>query len=1318
MSDKDKKDNPPQTMPNMQNTAYFDLNRNFSIKSDDTSMWEYPLNNGMKLPAGTTVEVINTHLNYPGIVGSAIEINDDIEEEICYGFYNTHGTFNTLTSRKTANIQAGEVPAKENTNGIVQYDCMAHRNTENTTAPLLQGFGAIGGDPSNEITSIEAVLATYTFLNQVPNPTPGVVPYKASNLPLYNHFYTNFDIVNQGEGYTVLSIGVRDRIVGVSIDTPGSGYSPGDYVNFTGGTTSPRTAFAYVYEVTDTGGLKTIYLEQTGENYTSTPTATVVSPGGGTGGAVTAINGRLCDVTTSGSGRGMIIGLAGTFVVPVVVGIIHPGAGYRPGDTITIMDGEISSGVDFFPENLPLTHYAVDEAMQITPRFCNSLDIPSPGILSMNATPNPNAETIYYASCNSASDTIVGELPILRFTMNENPQLLNDNYIDTGKMYAQTPADPMLQALNVTYEIELKEYKYPPETGDPTTPGSNYMSIPQIRYKASQYEERFLNTNTKNPMFLAVMTAAHTVDRVVYIGNCQDDLSCQNTDIDFNIRTKITEGFAGCPPGNIDITGGGTPTPAFARFKISDQGGAGPPVTQPIYSKPQPLKRYFKNTSGVKLGLNVAVVTRGTNGAPGTYNLEPIPGNNLSGTGTGCQVDVTLGYNTTVAPAFCINVTASGSGYRKGERYRIQGQFGDLELIILELAPNPDVISPAGGDFFFLPNSITGGIMDSFSNSLVKPTLLKGVSKDLVGDLRGTTFQPVLNSQRPRFDYLYKNLTNFDSIQGCGGSNDPIGLCEIDENGFLKPVVIKTAIKINKGVYGVNQLASLISDQLTVPTEATGFLNESAVSKFVTVSNYEMSKFTGIENNNANRQVFVAMSVYNTLMGLYRDGETIPDTYKWDNFCFTHYYAFPKNLFPSGKRLRQQGASMRITNRGGTGSLITQDNTILIADNTVIYDQTRDGILAGSTDFQLVYDSTKSIFSLKFLHSAIRSPNYDLFGNAFPQSGQIGAYIKKLPESVNVRGITKEFLEYPGGEYETDEALIKRFENPVTRDTGVMIYNFAFDTATSKQQKTISNTLFARYEDFFTEGATARSVWTETIWARLGFKYEQLNTDLNKEDCQYLFTDSSRAVKMFGITTDQTLDSSITTTVSTRTNVLLSGPKQTNQILFNMTAPNTPAVPCFSEGNYIKPDASTTAPAPVATPLKLTVTDTYAGGLYNSAITNFIITDADNLDAENLPLLIQEGYFLITSDIIDSYKDSVKKNENIPVLAIVPKSNLASQDFVTTAFTNITHTISQEKVLNKIMVKVLNPDLTAPILREDSSVMIKITIPQMENVGI
>ena len=316
--------------------------------------------------------------------------------------------------------------------------------------------------------------------------------------------------------------------------------------------------------------------------------------------------------------------------------------------------------------------------------------------------------------------------------------------------------------------------------------------------------------------------------------------------------------------------------------------------------------------------------------------------------------------------------------------------------------------------------------------------------------------------------------------------------------------------------------------------------------------------------------------------------------------------------------------------------------------------------------------------------------------------------------------MSKEFLDFPGGEYKVDEALIERFEKPITRDTGIMIFNFAFDKATSKQQKPITNSLFARYEDFFTEGALARATWSETIWSRLGFKYEQLNTDTNKEECQYLFTDPAKAVKMWGITTDQSLDSSITTTISTLTNTLLTSAKQVNQVLYNMTSPNVPAVPAFSEGSYIPPNALNTGPVPAEKPtvVKTTATKTYSGALYNCASTNFIVTDADNLDAENLPLLIQEGYFLITSDIIDSYKDSVKKNENIPVLAIVPKSNLASQDFVTTAFTNISHTISQEKVLNKIMVKVLNPDLTAPILREDSSVMIKITIPQVENVGI
>ena len=43
----------------------------------------------------------------------------------------------------------------------------------------------------------------------------------------------------------------------------------------------------------------------------------------------------------------------------------------------------------------------------------------------------------------------------------------------------------------------------------------------------------------------------------------------------------------------------------------------------------------------------------------------------------------------------------------------------------------------------------------------------------------------------------------------------------------------------------------------------------------------------------------------------------------------------------------------------------------------------------------------------------------------------------------------------------------------------------------------------------------------------------------------------------------------------------------------------------------------------------------------------------------------------------------------------------------------ILHRLSQSKVINKIRIKVLNPNLTMPILNDSSSILIKISKPNI-----
>ena len=50
--------------------------------------------------------------------------------------------------------------------------------------------------------------------------------------------------------------------------------------------------------------------------------------------------------------------------------------------------------------------------------------------------------------------------------------------------------------------------------------------------------------------------------------------------------------------------------------------------------------------------------------------------------------------------------------------------------------------------------------------------------------------------------------------------------------------------------------------------------------------------------------------------------------------------------------------------------------------------------------------------------------------------------------------------------------------------------------------------------------------------------------------------------------------------------------------------------------------------------------------------------------AQQLPTLSEDGYFLITSDLVTDYKDNVKKGDPFPLLGVVPKSSLSNQDFI------------------------------------------------------
>jgi hypothetical protein len=117
------------------------------------------------------------------------------------------------------------------------------------------------------------------------------------------------------------------------------------------------------------------------------------------------------------------------------------------------------------------------------------------------------------------------------------------------------------------------------------------------------------------------------------------------------------------------------------------------------------------------------------------------------------------------------------------------------------------------------------------------------------------------------------------------------------------------------------------------------------------------------------------------------------------------------------------------------------------------------------------------------------------------------------------------------------------------------------------------------------------------------------------------------------------------------------------------------------------------------------------GSMFLASQSTPIISQSDNLLADNLPVLNTDGHYIVTSDIVKSL-DSINGEDQLPILGVVPISSLSSQDFIV-SFGDLIHSISQDTVINSIKIEILNPDLTPPFLQPNSTIIIQVTIPEL-----
>ena len=281
-------------------------------------------------------------------------------------------------------------------------------------------------------------------------------------------------------------------------------------------------------------------------------------------------------------------------------------------------------------------------------------------------------------------------------------------------------------------------------------------------------------------------------------------------------------------------------------------------------------------------------------------------------------------------------------------------------------------------------------------------------------------------------------------------------------------------------------------------------------------------------------------------------------------------------------------------------------------------------------------------------------------------------------------------------------------ETPVSRIGGVMCYNFAKSTAVKYGDKDLDTDFasHASYEDFFSSRKQAEKIWkTKTLWGKLGFSYEQLNSeDYMETIAQY---NKTGGLKLRGITTNTKLDISTIPQASTQNNptkgtmssyvggVDLKSPLQYYNN-FDYNTPRTQRTMRVDDNTQVNNGDNL---------------QSYAGSRYNMATMINVEANPTPITADKLPSLSKFGYYLITSDLVPNYKDIVSKGDPLGLLGVVAKTNLSNQDFIPVAGSEIVQVLNEDTPIQNIKVKILNPDLTNPELSENSAVIIRIDVP-------
>ena len=413
---------------------------------------------------------------------------------------------------------------------------------------------------------------------------------------------------------------------------------------------------------------------------------------------------------------------------------------------------------------------------------------------------------------------------------------------------------------------------------------------------------------------------------------------------------------------------------------------------------------------------------------------------------------------------------------------------------------------------------------------------------------------------------------------------------------------------------------------------------------------------------------------------------------------------------------------------------ISRRNTFGDQAKNFDYNPLRRGYYIGAPDFQLNWDDTKSSFEFEYLHQPHRIPSHDQYANPIEGDGTECIELKRLAQECRTG------TPVAGDNFNENyvhPSVAGSLENPQRRLGGIMVYNWARKVAQKysdidytnpdvMNQECVGNGAddyhtanLLTFDDYFSSPEKAKVAWSKTIWAKLGFSYNQMaNPSSFEQERRYDIIPNiagdakSDDMRLYGMSTTGDMSVSMNPTISTTYNdnekLYHDAETPSNIRAYNNMDINTPYLPFTTNGTITKAQAGRDGTGNI--PGTVDNSRSYFGSMYQLMTSTLVTTKGRSVQAQNLPTLNTNGYLIVNSDIIDTHNDSIKNGQNMCMLGIIPLGGFNSQDFITNT-NQMVHIVGQEKVLNSIKINIVNPDLTPAVLDENSSVIIKIVRP-------